>query len=655
MAQNDRSAGRGRNWRGRQITLVCGVALSLGACVVSLLRPSFLAHLDNLFFDSEARQEESPGPCRLPLIVALDDEALARFGHWPWPRAVFAQLLDRLAALRPASVGIDVLFPEPEGAPANGRTLSAGELALTEALARGPFVLGCELTFGAATLAAEPTLVNAPVGVVSVRKPGAAEPRAGLWRSSGAVCNLPELERSVGLLGFLNAGLDSDGILRRVPLLIEHGDRFVPSLGLATVLRSLGARQVILESSVLGDCELRAGDRRIPLDLQGRLLLRYRCQNGCPTQVSAATVLDGRVPREEIEGRVVFVGATAAGLGESIATPVSPVLPGVAAHAITAGNILQRDFARRTSPLLVALLVLAFGLAGVAAAVGLPPLRGALLLSTAGVATWFGTSWMFHLSGLVISPVLPIATLGLTFILLTLVHSVLEEKQAKAQARDLAATRDFVTESLISLAAIRDTETGAHIARTQRYLHSLCEAAAKHPHFREALTPEIIGLISKLAPIHDIGKVGVPDELLHKATRLTAEEFEAIKKHAAYGRDAIANAEARVGVSSSTFLQIAKDLVYCHHEWWDGTGYPEGLAGERIPLAGRLMAIVDVYDALVSRRAYKEPIAHDEAVRSIVSGSATQFDPVLVDVFLTVANQWRQPDTDSESPIAPEG
>jgi HD-GYP domain-containing protein (c-di-GMP phosphodiesterase class II) len=624
--------------------VTCGVALSLAAGVLSLLRPVFVSSLDNLFFDTLVRQENAPAGCELPVVVGLDDEALARFGRWPWPRAVVARLLDRLAALGPASIGVDVLFPEPERPAEEGLAgiLSEGELALARTLAHGPFVLGCELTFTPIASEAERPPGLHPLDVASLRGPGATEPREGLWTASGAVADLPELTRAVDSSGFLNTGLDPDGVLRRMPLLIRLGDAEYPSLGLAAVLKALGVRQAFLESSASGDHILRVGDRRIPVDARGRLLLRYRRQKDCPREVSAAAVLDGRIRRAAVEGRIVFVGATAAGLGESIATPVDPVLPGVAAHAIAAGNILQRDFARPGSPALIALIVLAAGLAGTIACVGLGALRGALLLGAAATFAWLGSGWLFHAEGLVISPVLPVLALGLNFILLTLARSFVAERRAREQSRDLAATRDFVAESLVSLAAIRDTETGAHLLRTQRYLRILCEAAAQHPRFRDQLTPDTVELMSKLAPIHDIGKVGVPDELLHKPTRLTAEESDEIKKHAAYGRDAIASAETRVAVRNSEFLRIAKDLAYCHHERWDGSGYPQGLSGDRIPLAGRLMAIVDVYDALVTRRIYKAPVSHEEAVRLIREGKGSQFDPDLVDALLSVEKRWRQ-------------
>jgi len=622
---------------------VCGVSLSLGAAALSLLRPAVLSNLDNLFFDTVARQEHASAGCRFPVVVGLDDEALARFGHWPWPRALFARLLDRLAALGPSSVGVDVLFPEPELPSESGRPrLSEGELALADSLARGPFVLGWEFTFAPTAAPAEGTPGPTSVGITWLRSPGVAEPTQGLWSASGAVCSLPELRHSVDSSGFLNAGLDPDGMLRRIPLLIEQGGSLYPSLGLATALKALGARQAVLEPTVSGDRVLRVGDRRIPLDSRGRLLLRYRCQEGGPTQLSAAAVLEGRLPPGAVEGRVVFVGAAATGLGETIATPVAPALPGVAAHAISAGNILQRDFARQGSPLLVAAIVLGVGLVGTVACLWLRALPGALLLGAAAIGAWLGSGRLFHSSGLVISPVLPILTLALDLVVLTLVRAFHGEKWAKVQTRDLAATREFVTESLASLAAIRDTETGAHILRTQRYVRLLCEVAAKNPRFRDALTPGTVELISKLAPIHDIGKVGVPDGLLHKPTRLTAEELEVVRKHALYGRDAIANAETRVGVGDPEFLRVAKDLVYSHHERWDGSGYPEGLSGDRIPLAGRLMAIADVYDALVNLRVYKEALPHEEAVRFIREGRGSQFDPDLVDAFLSVEHLWRE-------------
>ena len=142
------------------------------------------------------------------------------------------------------------------------------------------------------------------------------------------------------------------------------------------------------------------------------------------------------------------------------------------------------------------------------------------------------------------------------------------------------------------------------------------------------------------APLHDIGKVGTPDHILHKPGRLTAEEFEVMKEHSAHGRAAIEAAEA-VMDNTTSFLTDAKDIAFGHHERWDGTGYPSGAAGEAIPLSARIMAVADVYDAIISKRVYKPAMSHQEAVAEIAAGRGTHFDPAVVDAFLSIAESFR--------------
>ena len=427
-----------------------------------------------------------------------------------------------------------------------------------------------------------------------------------------------------------------------MPVLIEQGGKVYPSLALATALRTVGGAEAVLESTWSGESTLKIGGRRIPLDERGRLLLRYRGWHGNSKPLSAAALLEGRIPVNALKGRVVFVGATATGMGESVATPVNSVLSGVQVHAIAAENMLQGDFARPAPWIYRFFAVLALGLAATITCAGLPVMRGALLLGSAAFGAWQGSVWLFQANGLFLSPVLPIAALLANFSLLTLIRSFFVERRAERQTHDLARTRDFIMSSLASLAEIRDTETGAHIMRTERYLLILCQELSRNPRYQSLLNQETIELISKLAPLHDIGKVGLPDHLLRKTTGFTSEEYEAVKKHVVYGRDAIAKAELRVGLDNDRMLQYAKDMAYSHHERWDGTGYPEGLHGEQIPWAGRLMALADAYDAMVSRRIYKDPIPHEEAVRFISAGRGTLFDPDVVDAFLKVEAEWRQ-------------
>ena len=206
------------------------------------------------------------------------------------------------------------------------------------------------------------------------------------------------------------------------------------------------------------------------------------------------------------------------------------------------------------------------------------------------------------------------------------------EDQVKKRTQQLESLQDALIISMASLAETRDNETGHHIRRTQYYIRELAKYMANNPKFAGELTSKQIELIYKTAPLHDIGKVGVPDRILLKPGRLTPEEFEEMKRHTLYGRDALDAAAKTLG-TEETFLNIAREIAYYHHEKWDGTGYPEGLSGEDIPLAARLMAIVDVYDALVSRRPYKEPMTNEQAYAIITDGKGTHFDPEVVEAF----------------------
>ncbi|HEY5973886.1 MAG TPA: HD domain-containing phosphohydrolase, partial [Geobacteraceae bacterium] len=371
-------------------------------------------------------------------------------------------------------------------------------------------------------------------------------------------------------------------------------------------------------------------------------LLRYRGWHGTIKPLSAAALLEGRVPRGVLKGRVVFIGATATGMGEAVATPVNSVLSGVQIHAIAAENMLRGDFGRPAPWLYRLLAILVLGLVATLVCVMLPVMPGALVLAAVAGGVWLGSAWLFRANGLFLAPTLPLLVLVANFALLALIRSFFGERSAQRQTQELAATRDFIMSSLASLAEIRDIETGAHILRTQHYMRSLCQELATHPKFRPLLDEETIDLIAKLAPLHDIGKVGLPDQLLRKTRGFTVEEYAEVKKHTLYGRDTIANAEARVGALDADLLHYAKDIAYSHHERWDGTGYPEGLRGEQIPWPGRLMALADAYDAMVSRRVYQEAVPHEEAVRIISEGRGTLFDPDVVDAFLRIEAQWRQ-------------
>lgn len=200
---------------------------------------------------------------------------------------------------------------------------------------------------------------------------------------------------------------------------------------------------------------------------------------------------------------------------------------------------------------------------------------------------------------------------------------------------ELLRTQDATIYSLASLAETRDNETGAHILRTQRYVRALARHLRGHKRFSPELSDErFVDLLYKSAPLHDIGKVGVPDAILLKPGKLDETEWEEMKRHTIYGRQALKAAEEVLGASS--FLAVAIEIAHTHHEKWDGSGYPRGLAGEKIPLSGRLMAVADVFDALMSRRVYKPAFPPDKTRAIILEGKGSHFDPDLVDAFVEI-------------------
>ena len=215
------------------------------------------------------------------------------------------------------------------------------------------------------------------------------------------------------------------------------------------------------------------------------------------------------------------------------------------------------------------------------------------------------------------------------------------EREVQRRSRELAAIQDVTVLVMASLAETRDSDTGNHIRRTQFYVRTLAEQLRHHPSYSDQLDDRVIDLLFKSAPLHDIGKVGIPDRILLKPGRYTPEEFEIMKTHTTLGRDAIAKAEQQLGLEVD-FLRLAKEIAYSHQEKWDGSGYPLGLVGEQIPLSARLMALADVYDALISRRIYKEPMSHAAAAAIIRDGSGSHFDPAVVDAFLAVEHQFQE-------------
>jgi putative two-component system response regulator len=214
------------------------------------------------------------------------------------------------------------------------------------------------------------------------------------------------------------------------------------------------------------------------------------------------------------------------------------------------------------------------------------------------------------------------------------------EREITRGRRELTTVQEVVISSLTALAQARDAETGKHLTRTQHFVHALSLALQTHPRFSAFLTPGNIQALFQLAPMHDIGKVGIPDRILLKPGRFDADEMAIMKTHTTLGRDVIEHAEMLLG-NRIGFLTIAKEVAFGHHEKWDGSGYPQGIAGDAIPISARIMALADVYDALTGRRIYKAGLTHTEATALILAGKGKHFDPDIVDAFMAIRDQFQ--------------
>lgn len=643
-------------WKPLRLVLL-GLGMTLLALVFHATRPAFLRNQELLVYDVMLRVTHGQQTSRAPVIVDVDEESLRAFGQWPWPRYRLAELLDRISAMAPRVVGLDMVFAEPDsgslpqwkGALERERGLSLqvqglpAELAdfdavLARTLEKGPFVLGHKFHTGQEDV--KRNCVLHPFPVVLRRSPGAPLSPEGLFQAHGAACNLPVLSRAAGASGFFNIVPDPDGVLRRMPMLMRFGENTYPCLALAMLAKAEDGPQAILSLDANGPSRLQIGARELPLDHRGNLLIHFRGKGGRFDYLSAAAILRGEVAPEKVRGRYVLLGTSAAGLRELRATPFDGAFNGVEVHATVLDNLLRGDFLGRPAGAW-AWEALAILVAGFAASLLLARFGARLSGLLAGVLVlgiFGGALALMRFQGIFLQPLLPMLLVIACFALLTWWKSRLEERALDERNQELIQTQDLTIHSMAVLGEARDPETAGHLRRTQHYMKALALSLRENPKFRSCITEDYLEALTKMAPLHDIGKIGIPDRILLKPEGLTAEEYEQMKSHTLIAGRIFEEARKELGPNS--FLTVAEEVCRCHHERWDGSGYPQGLKGEAIPLAARLMALADVYDAMVSRRVYKESIRPELVTDSIRSGSGTLFDPDVVDAFLRAKGEF---------------
>jgi len=633
---------------GKGLLAAVGLGLTVALALLLVLAPAPLRLAELRAYDLMLGARSAPPTSAAVAMVGIDDESLAAHGQWPWPRYRLARLLDRLREAGAEVIALDFLMPEPDrsapgviraerardgveaGFPEAAGAEDGNSARLAAALARGRSVLADQVLFSGA--GARRDLPIGPPGLIVTVSPGSTD---GWPRPTGLLRSLPQLTAAAGAEGFTNTLKDADGTLRRTPLLLMLGDRPLPSLAMSAVLMASTERSVRLVQED-GETFLHWATRRIPLDQAGNLLVDLRGDPRAIPLYPAGAVLDGSVPAQALRGRIAVVGAWATGLGDLHLVPPGRWARGVEVHAsvidaVLAGRFISRPPWARGAELVAVLLL---GLASTLLLSRSGYRASLAVVSVGSVGCWLAAQQLLAVRGLYLSPLLPVATPVLITTVLALLKYGIEARMVEEGVRDLVDAQDEIIVSMSVLSEARDRETGLHILRTRRYVEILARQLATTPKYGW-LGESSIRLLAKSAPLHDIGKVGIPDEILLKPGRLSADEYTVMKSHTSIGSHALTEI---VGASAhpekNEFLRYAREMTVAHHEHWDGSGYPAGLRGEEIPLAGRLMALADVYDALVSRRAYKEALTHAEAREFISQHSGSHFDPEVVAAFM---------------------
>ncbi len=626
--------------------LLLAIAIALGG----LFNFAPTKRLDRWMLDTLLERTSSGAPATDTVVVDIDEVSLSAMGQWPWPRYRVAELIERVAAAHPSAIALDITFPEAD------RTSLAD---IRQTFSRD---FGIDVTFNGVP---DGLLDNdgylgqemARADVIGARyfyfdhvtrsdrplRPGVGfDGRVDLLsleRAPGVLSSIDAIDSQTRTTGFINSRVDADGVLRRLPLLIEHGGIIHPSLALAATMRSLGVGSGRIESDSDG-LSIRVGSHIVPVDPTGYALLRFNGPSSIYESVPAVEVLGGRVSAEDLRGKIVFIGSSAVGLHDVHRTAVDENFSGLKIQSVMTQNILDGNAVRipawgsNVALLLGFLITLLFSALYVAGR-GLVFLTTFCALSAAAMFSIVGV--VFARIALFIPMSVPLLIMAALLVLSFIVRFAVNHHRAQRWRRQLENARQVTIESMAAVAETRDPETGAHIKRTQHYVRAIARQLQRTGHHPQILTREYIDLLFLSAPLHDIGKVGVPDHILLKPGALTADELKIMRGHAEFGRKIIVSTAQQI--EGDNFLLIAGEIAATHHEKWDGTGYPGGLRGQDIPLSGRIMAVADIYDAMISRRCYKDPFPHDRAKTLMQNLRNSTFDPLVLDAFFAIESE----------------
>ncbi len=596
--------------------------------------------LHSKYFDKRDLNSLTPSV----VIVDIDEKSVESVGQWPWSRIIDAQLIKKIDSFHPASIGLDILFDQADKSSIvsiekfykNYLDTNINISGIDNNLRDNDKIIADAISHSNSILAIYMKDRFNGKGICDIDKTNSFILRDAktTYRASCALCSIPQIHKASKSFGFVNTKIDEDAIIRRIPLFIQYKDNIIPSFSLANLLF------IDKDIKFLDNNNISLHGYEFNTDKQSQVLLHFY-NSSWYKHISAIDILENSVSPEAFTGKIVLVGTTLVGQNDIHTVTTRENLYGIDIHATFIENIINKDLIYQPMILKHINFALSFFIA----------LITILMLQK---KSYFKLITLI-LSVLVISLIVSIVSfytniyislaylwvpLLAYFFILGIVLLYMYDSDRRIFFKELSRSHTAALESMVTVAETKDFETGAHLIRTKEYIKLLAQHLKDRGLYKDILSNHYVELVYRASPLHDIGKVGIPDDILKKPGKLSNSEYKIMQNHPTLGMKIISN--AMKSYSENDFLKVAYNIAYYHHESWDGKGYPLGLKGEEIPLEARLMSIVDIYDALISKRCYKEAYSFKKAEDIIINNSKGRFDPYVLESFIELKDKFRE-------------
>lgn len=578
------------------------------------------------------------------VIVEIDKKSTDALGQWPWPRIITANLINKINSANPSSIGLNMMFRQEDKSSIVSiqkfyknymgfdlkvegieKKLFDNDKIFADTLKSSKTILP---VFMQDNLEIKPYCDPVSIHTTSIKNAKTT------YRAASMLCNIDQFHKVSHSFGFINTKIDRDGVLRRSPLFMHYKDITVPAFSLANLL----AIDKNIEFPSLKTVKILGHE--FHTNSASEVLLSFYAPSWYK-RISAIDILEDKIPKEQLLGKIVLVGTSLIGTNNKHTVTTGEMLNGTDISATIIENILNDHLLWKPDILKIINTILAFFISIVA--IILIRKYAHSLLAIFYILVFSISLLIMFISfqyGICISISYFWVPLLIHFTVLNFVVLYLNDKEQKSYYQELSHSHSAALESMVLVAGTKDFETGAHLTRTKEYMKLLAEHMKEHVVYSDTLTQEFIDTIYHASPLHDIGKVGIPDAILQKPGKLNEDEFNTMKNHPEIGMKIIK--DAMNSYDKNSFLQIAYNITFYHHEKWDGSGYPMGLKEEEIPLEARLMALVDVYDALISKRCYKDAYSYERAEEIIINESGKHFDPKIVVAFEKLKDAFKE-------------